>query len=61
MCSSDLEEIAALAQAEGGAALLLPAPSVADVFEQVDRGQTLPPKSTWFEPKLRSGIFVVWR
>ena len=55
------DEIAALAQAEGGAALLLPAPSVADVFEQVDRGQTLPPKSTWFEPKLRSGIFVVWR
>ena len=23
-----------------------------------DRGETMPPKSTWFEPKLRSGIFV---
>jgi len=23
-----------------------------------DAGQTMPPKSTWFEPKLRSGLFV---
>ncbi len=23
-----------------------------------DRGEIMPPKSTWFEPKLRSGIFV---
>jgi uncharacterized protein (DUF1015 family) len=23
-----------------------------------DAGQIMPPKSTWFEPKLRSGLFV---
>jgi uncharacterized protein (DUF1015 family) len=23
-----------------------------------DAGQVMPPKSTWFEPKLRSGLFV---
>ena len=23
-----------------------------------DAGQTMPPKSTWFEPKLRSGLLV---
>jgi uncharacterized protein (DUF1015 family) len=23
-----------------------------------DAGKVMPPKSTWFEPKLRSGIFV---
>jgi len=23
-----------------------------------DAGRTMPPKSTWFEPKLRSGLFT---
>jgi uncharacterized protein (DUF1015 family) len=23
-----------------------------------DAGQIMPPKSTWFEPKLRDGLFV---
>jgi len=23
-----------------------------------DQGRLMPPKSTWFEPKLRSGLFV---
>jgi uncharacterized protein (DUF1015 family) len=23
-----------------------------------DTGSVMPPKSTWFEPKLRSGLFV---
>ena len=23
-----------------------------------DAGQIMPPKSTWFEPKLRSGLFI---
>jgi uncharacterized protein (DUF1015 family) len=23
-----------------------------------DSGQVMPPKSTWFEPKLRSGLFI---
>ncbi|HPR63545.1 MAG TPA: DUF1015 domain-containing protein [Thermoanaerobaculia bacterium] len=32
--------------------------SLEDVFDVADRNMTMPPKSTWFEPKLRSGLFV---
>ncbi len=28
------------------------------LMEIADAGQVMPPKSTWFEPKLRSGLFV---
>ena len=31
---------------------------VDQVMEVSDAGQIMPPKSTWFEPKLRSGLFV---
>jgi uncharacterized protein (DUF1015 family) len=33
--------------------------SVEQLMAAADRGETLPPKSTWFEPKLRSGIVVM--
>lgn len=29
-----------------------------DLMAVADAGQIMPPKSTWFEPKLRSGIFI---
>ncbi len=32
--------------------------SVAQLLAVSDAGQLMPPKSTWFEPKLRSGLFV---
>jgi uncharacterized protein (DUF1015 family) len=32
--------------------------SVQDVMDVADAGQVMPPKSTWFEPKLRSGMVV---
>jgi uncharacterized protein (DUF1015 family) len=32
--------------------------SIAELFEVADAGLLMPPKSTWFEPKLRSGIFI---
>jgi uncharacterized protein (DUF1015 family) len=28
------------------------------LMKVADAGQVMPPKSTWFEPKLRSGLFV---
>ncbi len=31
---------------------------VDQVMDVSDAGQIMPPKSTWFEPKLRSGLFV---
>lgn len=32
--------------------------SIAELFAVADEGKLMPPKSTWFEPKLRSGIFI---
>jgi len=32
--------------------------SMEQLMEIADAGQIMPPKSTWFEPKLRSGLFV---
>ena len=34
------------------------ATSINELFEVADADMLMPPKSTWFEPKLRSGIFV---
>ena len=34
------------------------ATSMEDLFEIADAGLIMPPKSTWFEPKLRSGLFI---
>jgi uncharacterized protein (DUF1015 family) len=28
------------------------------VIRVADAGQIMPPKSTWFEPKLRSGLLI---
>lgn len=32
--------------------------SIAELFGVADAGKLMPPKSTWFEPKLRSGLFI---
>jgi len=32
--------------------------SVSDLFKVADQNQVMPPKSTWFEPKLGSGLFI---
>lgn len=32
--------------------------SIGELMELADAGEIMPPKSTWFEPKLRSGLFV---
>jgi uncharacterized protein (DUF1015 family) len=32
--------------------------TLAQLMDVADAGRMMPPKSTWFEPKLRSGIFV---
>lgn len=45
-------------QLPAGVAFALPATTTADVMDVADLGEVMPPKSTWFEPKLRSGLFV---
>jgi uncharacterized protein (DUF1015 family) len=32
--------------------------SVADLMSVSDAGEIMPPKSTWFEPKLRDGLLI---
>ena len=32
--------------------------SILELFAVSDAGRLMPPKSTWFEPKLRSGLFI---
>ena len=32
--------------------------SMDELFRVTDEGQVMPPKSTWFEPKLQSGLFI---
>jgi len=46
------------ADENGGAAILMHPTSIEDVLDVSDAGEVMPPKSTWFEPKLRSGLFV---
>lgn len=33
--------------------------TMADLFRVADAGEIMPPKSTWFEPKLRSGLLSI--
>jgi len=39
-------------------AFLLHPVTVEDIMNVSDSGKTMPPKSTWFEPKLKSGLFI---
>jgi uncharacterized protein (DUF1015 family) len=32
--------------------------TIEQLLAVADAGEIMPPKSTWFEPKLRSGLFV---
>ena len=40
------------------AAFALSPTRVFELFAVADAGRLMPPKSTWFEPKLRSGLFI---
>jgi len=56
-----LAQLVELIDAHGGVGFALYPVSLDQLMAVVDRGQTLPPKSTYFEPKVRSGVFVVPR
>jgi uncharacterized protein (DUF1015 family) len=45
----------------GGVAFALHPVLLSQLIAVVDRGQTLPPKSTYFAPKARSGVFLAPR
>lgn len=43
---------------EAGVAFSLHPVSIQQLFDIADSGQVMPPKSTWFEPKLRDGLLT---
>lgn len=53
-----LKELEKRVQQDMKVAFSLHPTSIEEVFEVADRGLIMPPKSTWFEPKLRSGLFM---
>ena len=42
----------------GSVAFAMYPTSISELFAVADAGRLMPPKSTWFEPKLRSGLFL---
>ena len=51
-------ELVRRVDAEGGVAFSLFPVTLDQLMDIADAGQIMPPKSTWFEPKLRSGLFI---
>lgn len=58
---SDPVELVAHSVGETGIGFLLEPPTVEQIMTVADAGRFLPPKSTWFAPKVRSGFFIVER
>ena len=53
-----LKDLAAVADETGGAAFAMYPTSMEELMNIADEVKLMPPKSTWFEPKLRSGLFI---
>lgn len=56
--SHKLAELAELADKTGGVAFAMFPTAMEDLMGIADESKLMPPKSTWFEPKLRSGLFI---
>lgn len=53
-----LEELERRVHTDMKAAFSMYPTSIGELFAVADAGKLMPPKSTWFEPKLRSGLFL---
>lgn len=53
-----LQELERRADSDMKVAFAMYPTSIGELFAVADAGLLMPPKSTWFEPKLRSGLFV---
>ena len=53
-----LKELERRCAADCKVAFALYPTSIAELFAVADQGLLMPPKSTWFEPKLLSGLFI---
>ena len=54
----DAELAAKVDSGENAVAFAMEPVTVEEMMAIADAGAIMPPKSTWFEPKLRSGLFV---
>lgn len=53
-----LEELERRCHADMQVAFAMYPTQISELFAVADAGRLMPPKSTWFEPKLRSGLFI---
>ncbi len=53
-----LEELVRRVHTDAAAAFAMYPTDIHELFAVSDAGKLMPPKSTWFEPKLRSGILI---
>lgn len=53
-----MEELKRRADSDMEVAFAMYPTSIRELFSVADAGLLMPPKSTWFEPKLRSGLFI---
>lgn len=53
-----LQELERRATSDMKVAFAMYPTSIGELFAVADAGLLMPPKSTWFEPKLRSGLFI---
>ena len=53
-----LEELEKRCEEDCEVAFAMYPTSIGELFAVADANLLMPPKSTWFEPKLRSGIFI---
>lgn len=53
-----MEELERRVRTDSAVAFAMYPTSIQELFAVADAGLLMPPKSTWFEPKLRSGLFI---
>ncbi len=53
-----MEELVRRCETDCAVAFAMYPTSIGELFDVADAGLLMPPKSTWFEPKLRSGLFI---
>ena len=53
-----LDELERRVSSDMAVAFSMFATSIEELLSVADAGLLMPPKSTWFEPKLRSGLFI---
>ncbi|MEE9533499.1 MAG: DUF1015 domain-containing protein, partial [Acidimicrobiia bacterium] len=54
----DLSELAETCRDQQAVGFVTRPPTIVDVMTVADSGNVMPPKSTWFSPKVGAGIFL---